>query len=227
VIARLYWMLWRRHWLRLTVPGFSAAATSCASRSALFEGRNRIYEGGTVLDSELGLFSYVSRGARVVNCSVGRYCCIGPEALVGGLGVHPTHWISSHPVFYSPRRQSGGVTFSTSQHLEELPRVTLGHDVWIGARAIVLDGIKVGTGAVVAAGAVVAEDVPPYAVVGGVPARPIRQRFEEATVARLLAMEWWNMPVAELSAAAAEFRRDDIGEALQHIESRAARHRSR
>lgn len=225
MIARLYWTLWRRFWLGLTVAGFSAAARSYASRSTRFEGRNRIYENGTVLDSELGLFSYVSRGARVANCSVGRYCCIGPEALVGGLGVHPTRWISSHPVFYSPRRQTGGVTFSPDQHFEERPRVTLGHDVWIGARAVVLDGMKVGTGAIVAAGAVVAEDVPPYAIVGGLPARLLRPRFDAATAARLLALEWWTWPADRLEAAASLFRSDDVAGALQELEAMAPRPR--
>ena len=224
MIARLYWTLWRRFWLTLTVPGFSAAAGSRASRSTRFEGYNQIYDRATVLDSDLGMFSYVSRGARVCNCSVGRFCCIGPESLIGGLGVHPTRWISSHPVFYSSLRQTGGVTFSPNSQIEELPGVTLGHDVWIGARAIVLDGVKVGTGAIVAAGAVVTEDVPPYAMVGGVPARTVRKRFDDASIDRLLELQWWTWPIDRLRTAASEFSKDDVAEALRQLDLIATRH---
>jgi chloramphenicol O-acetyltransferase type B len=224
MISRIYWTLWRRHWLRLTVPGFSAAPTAFASRSSRFEGHNRIYAACTVIESQLGRFSYVSRGARVVNSAVGRFCSIGPEALVGGLGVHPTRWLATHPVFYSSRRQTGGVTFSPNSQLEELPGVTLGHDVWIGARAIVLDGISIGSGAVVAAGTVVTEDVPPYAIVGGVPARIVRKRFDEATIERLLRLQWWTWPVDRLRAAAAEFAREDVESALRQLEMNALRH---
>jgi serine acetyltransferase len=79
--------------------------------------------------------------------------------------------------------------------------VTIGHDVWIGARVLVLGGVNIGIGAVVAAGAVVTKDVPPYAIVAGVPARIIRYRFNEDQIRTLLETRWWDMSIAELKAS--------------------------
>ncbi|MNH49033.1 Chloramphenicol acetyltransferase [compost metagenome] len=71
--------------------------------------------------------------------------------------------------------------------------VTIGHDVWIGSRAVIMAGVSVGHGAVIAAGAIINKDVEPYTIVGGVPGKPIRKRFDEQTVERLLASEWWTV----------------------------------
>ena len=71
--------------------------------------------------------------------------------------------------------------------------VTIGHDVWIGSRAVIMAGVSVGHGAVIAAGAIINKDVEPYTIVGGVPGKPIRKRFDEQTVERLLASEWWTL----------------------------------
>jgi carbonic anhydrase/acetyltransferase-like protein (isoleucine patch superfamily) len=84
--------------------------------------------------------------------------------------------------------------------------VTFGHDVWIGHGAIVLPGRNIGTGAVVAAGAVVTKDVPDYTVVGGNPARPIRRRFPEHVSEQLIALAWWDWSHDRLRTALADFR---------------------
>ena len=72
--------------------------------------------------------------------------------------------------------------------------IIIGNDVWIGYEAVILAGVSIGDGAIVGARAVVTKDVPPYTIVGGVPAKPIRRRFDEATVARMLELQWWNWP---------------------------------
>ncbi|MDP3257864.1 MAG: antibiotic acetyltransferase, partial [Bosea sp. (in: a-proteobacteria)] len=72
--------------------------------------------------------------------------------------------------------------------------VTIGHDVWLGSKSMILSGVTIATGAVVAARAVVTRDVPPYAIVGGNPARILRMRFDEAQVADLMASRWWDLP---------------------------------
>ncbi len=77
----------------------------------------------------------------------------------------------------------------------------VGHDVWFGCESMVMPGIRVGTGAVIAARAVVTRDVPPYVVVAGNPARVVRRRFDEATVARLLDLAWWDWPVERVTEA--------------------------
>ena len=80
---------------------------------------------------------------------------------------------------------------------EESGMTEIGNDVWIGDRTVIMSGVKIGDGAIVAAGAVVTKDVPPYAVVGGVPARVIKYRFDEATIRRLLDLQWWKYDIAD------------------------------
>ena len=79
--------------------------------------------------------------------------------------------------------------------------VSIGHDVWIGTEALILSGVSIGHGAVIAARSVVTKDVPPYAIVAGVPARVIRSRFDPATVASLLRIAWWDWPREKIETA--------------------------
>ncbi|MFW6145874.1 MAG: CatB-related O-acetyltransferase [Planctomycetota bacterium] len=151
-------------------------------------------------DVTVGGYSYFAGHATVRSATFGRFCSIGRELLCG-LGEHPTDRVSTSPVFYSTA-PPGGVTFATRDTAVEHVPVTVGSDVWIGARVFLRDGITLGHGAIVAAGAVVVDDVPPYAIVGGTPARVIRYRFDEATVERLLATAWWAWDVSRLQAAA-------------------------
>jgi virginiamycin A acetyltransferase len=90
----------------------------------------------------------------------------------------------------------------------------VGHDVWIGTEAMIMPGVTIGHGAIVAARAVVASDVPPYTIVGGNPAQPIRPRFDTATIDALLDIAWWNWPAAKIGSALDAIRRADI-EALK------------
>ncbi|MGH8441560.1 MAG: CatB-related O-acetyltransferase, partial [Nevskiaceae bacterium] len=101
------------------------------ARSCTFGRYNTLYD-GVVLDTVvLGDLSYVSRGARICNATVGRFSCIGPETLIG-LGRHPTRqFVSSHPAFYSTRAQAQ-LTFVAGQKFEEFRPITIGNDVWIG-----------------------------------------------------------------------------------------------
>ncbi|MEC8147402.1 MAG: CatB-related O-acetyltransferase [Pseudomonadota bacterium] len=156
-----------------------------------FGQHNTLYEGAQLTDVSLGDYSYIGARNKLSRVSVGKFCCLGPE-IIAGLGRHPSSdYVSSHPVFYSPYAQTG-VTFSDRSYFKELDNIVIGNDVWIGARVILVDGITIGDGAIVAAGAVVTEDVPAFAIVGGTPAKIIKYRFQREEIEALLAIEWWH-----------------------------------
>lgn len=131
---------------------------------------------------------------------IGRYCSIAEGVRTMGAS-HPVEWASTSPRFYNQRART---RFQIPEPRKPLtyksrPRpVVIEHDVWIGQDVLLRDGIRIGTGAVIAAGAVVTGDVPPYAIFGGAPARLIRYRFEAPLVERLLLSEWWMYKVADV-----------------------------
>lgn len=143
----------------------------------------------------LGAYSYSRSHFGHVD-QIGRYCSIGAGVQVMG-DSHPTGWVSSSPVFY--RRKRAGQWGSARQEFPEFralgPPIEIGHDVWIGDDVLLAHGVRLGTGCIVAARSVVTRDVPPYAIVGGTPARVIRSRFAEPLVERLLASRWWEWPL--------------------------------
>lgn len=149
-----------------------------------------IYNNSIVSYCTLGDFSYIAQNSRIYNSSIGKFSSIGPEVLIG-LGKHPTNFISTNPVFYSNATRHGSL-FSEKQLFEEYDSCSIGNDVWIGARAIILDGITIGDGAIIAANSVVTKDVEPYSIVGGVSAKFIKYRFSEEKIKELENMKWWD-----------------------------------
>lgn len=126
---------------------------------------------------------------------IGKYCAIaaGTRFLMAG-AAHPTMGVSTFPFTMF----GGSWTERTLDLVTGMPSrgdTVIGNDVWIGYQALIMPGVRIGDGAIVAAGAVVTADVEPYTVVGGNPARPIRRRYEDADVERLLRAAWWDWPV--------------------------------
>jgi len=159
----------------------------------------------------LGAFSYAVSGF-YFGCRIGRYCSFGEEVQIGR-HPHPMHWFSTSPFFYTPYKavldQDLPETIDLVPHrdfLRSAPPVTakitrLGNDVWIGHGAFILPGVHVGDGAAIAARAVVTKNVPPYAVVAGVPARVVRYRFSDAHIEALHAAKWWEFAPWQMKGA--------------------------
>lgn len=158
--------------------------------NTIFGKNNIIYDNTVVVNSQIGDYTYVGGNNKIQNAVIGKFCSIGTEVRIG-LGIHPTNLKSTYPGFYT-NPEYYRVEKLYDYNGEEYKQVNIGNDVWIGARATILDGVKIGDGAIVAAGAVVAKDVPPYAIVGGVPAKVIKYRFDENRIEELLAEQWWN-----------------------------------
>jgi virginiamycin A acetyltransferase len=126
---------------------------------------------------------------------IGRYCAIaaGTRFLMAGAD-HPTMGVSTFPFTIF----GGAWADQTLDLVTTMPSrgdTVVGNDVWFGYQATVLPGVRIGDGAIIAAGAVVTADVPPYTIVGGNPARPIRRRFDDADIDRLHRAAWWDWPV--------------------------------
>jgi acetyltransferase-like isoleucine patch superfamily enzyme len=162
----------------------------CTVTSSKIASFTSIKPGCRLYNVEVGAYSYIADNGWLHNTVIGRFSSIGQEFLCA-LGKHPLDLMSTSPVFYSTIRQCG-ISFAAKDLFDESPGVTIGNDVWIGARVCVLGGVTIGDGAVVGAGAVVAGDVAPYAIVGGVPARTIRYRFDPDTISKILELRWWN-----------------------------------
>ena len=178
----------------------------------------RIYANSYVNSTSIGCCSYVGTGAVLDGVGIGKFCSIGPYC-IAGCGEHPTDWASSSPVFFSTKMQCG-ISLSNDDSFEEKQPITIGSDVWIGARVFIRDGVNVGSGAILAAGSVVTKDVPDYAVVGGVPAKIINYRFTDDEIRELLQIRWWDWNLETLCAARHMFIKPGVSELLNWVRER-------
>lgn len=141
---------------------------------------------------------------------IGSFCSIGEGVVILGGGEHRTDWVSTYPfaqVFdLAPRRIEG--------HPATKGPTVIGNDVWLAFGCTILSGVSIGSGAVVGAGAVVTKDVPPYAIVGGNPARVLRHRFNPETVAGLLEVRWWDWPIEAILENAELLSKADTANSL-------------
>lgn len=158
--------------------------------NSVFSKYNVIFNDVLMDSCEIGDHTYIQKRSTIFNAKIGKFCSIASGVSIGP-GIHKLDGISTHPVFYL--NETPLIKKFSKEDLYEVSKQTIiGHDVWIGERAILMDGISVGTGAVIAAGAVVTKDVAPYSIVGGVPARHLKFRFEMEEILVLLKSEWWN-----------------------------------
>jgi acetyltransferase-like isoleucine patch superfamily enzyme len=151
---------------------------------------NIIFNDVLMDNCNIGDHSYIQKKSSIFNTEIGKFCSIASNVCIGP-GIHKTDGISTHPAFYlsnTPLVKK----YSNKDLFEYSKRTVIGDDVWIGEKAIIIDGIKIGTGAIIAAGSVVTKNVEPYAIVGGVPAKLLKYRFNENEINAILKSEWWN-----------------------------------
>jgi len=210
--ASLRWFLFGRYKMKKNVLGFHAHWNTYASPDSIFNEYVHLFNGASVNSSSVGRFSKVI-GSSVSRAQIGAFVSLAPRCNVGGGGDHPLDQISHHSLFYNPSTQQHPhlCLAKKDMYVDDVLEVVIGNDVWIGAGAIIKHGITVGDGAVVAAGAVVVKDVPPYAIVGGVPAKVIKYRHSVELREALIESQWWNWTVEALQVIAGEF---DQGEPL-------------
>ena len=159
-----------------------------------------------VNETELGDYSYIERGSMVWCATIGKFVNIAADVRINATN-HPMWRATLHHFTYRagdywPDAENEASFFDWRRD----HRVTIGHDVWIGHGATLLPGVTIGTGAVIGAGAVVSKDVAPYTIVGGVPAKLIRERFTPEIAKRFEALAWWDWDHAAIRTALEDFR---------------------
>ena len=177
---------------RIKNKNLSISLSLVTIRNCSFGYHNRIYDNSILSNVSLGDYTYIGGDSRIMNTVIGKFCSIGPSVWIGGLPSHPLNLKSTFPGFYQKDSSYYGIEPEYEYNESEFKQVIIGNDVWIGARAMIMDGVTAGDGAVIAAGAIVTKDIPPYAIVGGVPAKIIKFRFPEDKIKEMLASEWWN-----------------------------------
>lgn len=160
----------------------------------------------------LGDYSYLGENCDVADAVIGKFTAIANSVRIGAPN-HPMGRPSQHRFTYVPEYYEATASRDRDFFADRRgDRVIVGNDVWIGHAAILLPGVSVGGGAVIAAGAVVSRDVAPYTIVGGVPARPIRKRFEDHVAESLARIAWWDWPDELIFERLADFRSEAIEE---------------
>lgn len=174
-------LLLKRH--NVSVKNMNLFSKQCAFLAEEFSniGNTEISESAKFI----GAYSYVRSGYLGSVKSIGRFCSIGANVALGqSPNNHPLHWASTHNKLTGYTIENAGLV--------------IGNDVWIGNNVTVMSGLTIGDGAVIGAGAIVTKDVEPYQIVAGVPAKPIKYRFDKEARIRLIESQWWNKPFCSL-----------------------------
>lgn len=156
----------------------------------------KINRGAKVYDSIIDSFTYIGPKTEIICADIGRFCSIANNCSVG-LATHSLMNISSSPIF-TAKTNGTGHSWTNTNSFEEIKRVKIGNDVWIGTRVIIMGGVKIGNGAIIGAGSIVTKDLPDYSIAVGVPAKVIKYRFDKPIIDKLQEINWWDFPEEKL-----------------------------
>ena len=159
-------------------------------------GRNVLISRGTYVNNnvEIGDFSYVNENSSIVDVVIGKFCSISSNVYVSPFQ-HNHQLITTHPFLYNSFYRLASTPLVT---FKDNKITKIGNDVWVGLNVVIMRGIVIGDGAVVAAGSILTKDVPPYEIWGGVPARFIKKRFNSEVIAALQKIKWWDWPIEKI-----------------------------
>ncbi|MGE2346607.1 CatB-related O-acetyltransferase [Enterobacter asburiae] len=177
---------------------------------------------------KIGAFSYMGgKSTHMLHIeSIGRFCSIAGNVVSGAME-HPTEFLSAHPIMQGALKWKALDDFklknkdmllksrntNNETNKQRFGKIKIGNDVWIGEGAFIRRGVKIGDGAIIASHSLVSKDVAPYSIVGGVPAKHIRFRFERSIIDQLIELEWWNYGLSALEGV--DFT--DISQAIKKI----------
>lgn len=190
------------------------------SKLALVDNKSQIDSRTTIgrkvkfLCSKINKYSYIGKGTSIIHCDIGAFCSIAGDCVIG-LGNHTLQHLSTSPIF-TERNNGTRYRWCNSSSVNPYSRIVIGNDVWIGAKVIVMGGVTIGDGAVIGAGSIVTKDVPPYAIVAGVPAKIIRYRFDPSVIDKLLELQWWNYDESVLRNKLHLFQSENIDMEMIH-----------
>ena len=217
-----------KNWIKriLTLIKYRKQTLSIGAKSEIslcnhYEGCNAIGK-NTIFHGDIGFGSYIGSSS-VISAQIGRFTSISSQVITES-GTHPYTYpyASTSPIFYSTLKQCGE-SWSDKQYFDEFRcydsaghSVKIGNDCWIGERALIVGGVEIGNGAVVLANSVVTKDVPPYAIVGGVPAKIIKYRYSQEDIEFLTNLKWWDKSISEIKNIAHLIR--DIDALKRHFE---------
>ena len=163
----------------------------------IFEGKNKVGRNSDVTKSKIGFATYIGDECYLRQSKIGRYCSIGSWVKVIS-GKHPLDYVMTHPIVFNDSLKKLGLASSnyipydkSYEYIEDEYYIEIGNDVWVGQSVEIMSGVKIGDGVVIAAGAVVTKDVEPYSIIGGVPAKIIKKRFEDEEIEKLLKIKIW------------------------------------
>ncbi|ESZ44876.1 antibiotic acetyltransferase [Mesorhizobium sp. L2C054A000] len=166
----------------------------------------------------VGDFSYFERHAEAIYTTIGKFCSIAANSRINALE-HPIERITQHKLSYRPNEYFRWLGVDVAfRARRQAKAVSIGNDVWIGHGAVIMPGISIGNGAIVGANAVVTRNVPAYAIVAGVPAKPLRMRFPSEIAARIESLAWWDWPPEKLAKAVPDMQALPIEDFLDRWE---------